>query len=116
MNEHENETEAESLRHQVMDLTRAIPCGRVTSYGALGARCQPPISGYICGRVLGNVMENVPWWRVVGKAGTLPISKRGPDHALRQRQLLEDEGVVFENDAIVRRFFEDDEAEQGNLF
>jgi alkylated DNA nucleotide flippase Atl1 len=92
----------------VIKLAREIPRGRVISYGALGKRCEPPISGYICGRIMALVLDDVPWWRVVGKDGKLPISKRGPDHAARQRELLGEEGVEFgEDGAIMRRFFED---------
>ena len=108
--------EAEKLRAQVRRLARAIPAGRVISYGALGARCEPPISGYICGRVMGQLMDDVPWWRVVGKTGALPISKRGPDKALEQRKRLEDEGVTFKEDLIERAFFEDEPPAQGELF
>ena len=112
--------EAELLRAQIRRLCREIPPGRVISYGALGARCEPPVSGYVCGRVMGQLMDDVPWWRVVGKAGTLPIGKRGPEHSIEQRKRLEDEGVIFEADAIKREFFEDEapatEPAQGELF
>ncbi len=96
------------IRSQILVLARAIPQGRVISYGALGKRSDPPTSGYICGRIMGLLMEDVPWWRVVGKDGKLPIGKRGPLHAARQRELLEAEGVKFDEDgAILQRFFED---------
>ena len=110
--------EAEKLRAQIRRLARAIPAGRVISYGALGARCEPPISGYICGRVMGQLMDDVPWWRIVGKTGALPISKRGPDKAMEQRKRLEDEGVTFKEDLIERAFFEDTDEPpaQGELF
>ncbi len=95
------------IRRQILQLAREIPSGRVIAYGALGNRCEPPISGYICGRIMGTVMDDVPWWRVVAKDGTLPIGKRGPDHAARQRELLREESVEFdENGAILPRFFE----------
>lgn len=91
-----------------MQHTRAVPRGRVLSYGALGAKCEPPLSGYICGRVLAQVLDDVPWWRIVGKEGTLPIVKRGPHLAGKQRELLSAEGVEFEADGrIMRRFFDD---------
>lgn len=100
--------ETELIRKQIMKLAREVPSGRVISYGALGKRSNPPVSGYICGRIMGLVMDDVPWWRVVGQDGKLPIGKRGPAHAARQRERLESEGVEFDEDgAILRRFFED---------
>ncbi|PQV65123.1 methylated-DNA-protein-cysteine methyltransferase related protein [Abditibacterium utsteinense] len=100
--------EQELIRRQIWQLAREIPSGRVISYGALGKRSEPPISGYICGRIMALAMKDVPWWRVVGKDGKLPIGKRGPENAARQRELLREEGVEFdENGAILRRFFDD---------
>jgi methylated-DNA-protein-cysteine methyltransferase-like protein len=100
--------EQDPIRRQIFQLAREIPAGRVISYGALGKRCEPPISGYICGRIMGLVMDEVPWWRVVGKDGLLPIGKRGPLHAARQRELLSEEGVEFgEKGEILARFFND---------
>lgn len=116
----QQQTEAELLRAQVERLCREISRGRVISYGALGARCEPPISGYVCGRVMGRVMDVTPWWRVVGKTGNLPIHKKGPERAREQRELLEKEGVEFDGDAIKREFFEDapvaEKPAQGELF
>jgi methylated-DNA-protein-cysteine methyltransferase related protein len=104
----ETQDENERLRLQVMKLCQEVPSGRVTSYGALGKRCDPPISGYICGRVMGTVMDGVPWWRIVGKDGKLPIAKRGPYHAGQQRELLELEGIEFDEDGkILPKFFTD---------
>ncbi len=117
MNADQPETEAQALREQVELRCRAIPFGRVQSYGALGASCDPPISGYICGRVMGQIMDGVPWWRVVGKDGKLPISKRSPNHSLQQREKLELESVEFDNEGkIERRFFIGEDGEQASLF
>ena len=90
-----------AIIEQVYALARAVPAGRVMSYGALGARCQPPISGYICGRIMGMANDDsVPWWRIVAKSGVLPIMKRNPALADEQRERLESEGVQFKNDRI----------------
>ena len=89
---------------QVFGLARRIPAGRVVSYGSLGARCEPPISGYVCGRIMGRVGEDVPWWRVVGKNGNLPIRKRNPDLETEQRQKLRAEGIDFEDAIDMARF------------
>lgn len=102
------EDEQLAIRNQILQMAREIPAGRVLSYGALGKRCDPPISGYVCGRIMALVIDDVPWWRVVGKNGQLPIGKRGPLHAARQRELLGEEGVEFDDDgAIEPRFFDD---------
>ena len=92
----------ETIREKIFELARAIPEGRVSSYGALGALCEPPISGYICGRIMNNVPPDVPWWRVVGKDGALPIAKRSPHLGAEQRQKLEAEAVGFGPDGKVR--------------
>ncbi len=91
-----------NIEEQVYALVRAIPRGRVSSYGAIGAQCSPPISGYICGRIMQNIPDDVPWWRVVGKNGNLPISKRTPEYSSKQRKLLEEEGVGFDDKGNVR--------------
>jgi alkylated DNA nucleotide flippase Atl1 len=53
----------------------------------------------ISAREVGAIMNvsppDVPWQRVVGAGGHLPIGKRSPELKMRQRQLLESEGVEF---------------------
>lgn len=90
---------------QVYAVARAIPVGRVLSYGEVGKRCEPDVSGFLCGRIMNNALQDVPWWRVVGKDGNLPISKRNPHLAVEQRERLEEEGVAFENGCVVMSEF-----------
>ena len=87
-----------ALIAQVNEIVHSIPKGRVMSYGAIGRRCEPSISGYICGRIMHSATSDsgVPWWRVVGKDGNLPIRKRNPLLSLEQRERLEAEGVEFD--------------------
>ncbi len=62
---------------------------------------------------MGQIMDGAPWWRVVGKDGKLPISKRSPNHSHEQRRLLEREGVRFDEDGKIEpRFFVGEQAEQ----
>ncbi len=86
----------DTIAQQIYQIVRAIPAGKVLSYGAAGARSTPPISGYICGRIMGVVAPDVPWWRVVGKNGNLPIRKRNPQLSIQQREKLEAEKVQFD--------------------
>ena len=105
---------------QIYEWARKIPVGRVLSYGALGALCSPPISGYICGRIMNRAMADVPWWRVVGKEGNMPISKRNPHLGVEQRERLEEEDVDFEDNCVIMERFtwtpDDDTPQDAALF
>ncbi len=96
----------EDMVAQVRSTVISIPPGKVMGYGAVGARCRPAISGYICGRIMQGIGGETPWWRVVGKKGDLPVSKRRPEAAEFQREKLENEGVEFDDDGRVeQRYF-----------
>ena len=87
---------------QVWEMVRQIPTGRVCSYGRIAAMIPPPNNmdpkSYLAfgARWVGGAMaqcpDDVPWWRVVNAQGK--ISQRPNAH--RQRELLENEGVFFD--------------------
>lgn len=84
----------------VIDCIRAIPPGRVASYGAIAeASGNPRGAGGArqVARILHSMSRahNLPWWRVVKKDGALALKKEGSE---LQRQLLEAEGVAFDED------------------
>lgn len=87
------------------DMVRAIPQGRCTSYSAIGRALPNPVSGLLVGKWMASrALEGetqVPWWRVCAKDGTLVIAKRDPALGIRQRQLLEREGVPFDEEGRV---------------
>ena len=87
-----------SGRSELYDLVKKIPPGRCAGYGAVGRYLQNPVSGYIVGRWMASCPDGVPWWRVVAKDGTLVIARRDPAMGIRQRELLEREGVPFLED------------------
>lgn len=91
----------ERVVQQIHTIVHAIPAGKVLSYGEVGKRSNPPISGYICGRIVRQISEEAPWWRVVGKDGNLPIRKRHPELSIVQRERLEAEGVEFTDEGTV---------------
>jgi methylated-DNA-protein-cysteine methyltransferase-like protein len=93
-----NPSEFQSL---VWDLVRQIPRGRVATYGQIALMLPPPpgvdIEAYRAfgprwvGGAMANCPDDVPWQRVINSKGE--ISPRpGAD---RQRELLEEEGIVF---------------------
>jgi methylated-DNA-protein-cysteine methyltransferase-like protein len=87
-------------RQELYRIVARIPKGRCASYGALGRFLPQPVSGYVVGRWMASASEDVPWWRVVSKDGTLVVARRDPELGRRQRELLEREGVPFEADQV----------------
>ncbi len=113
---------------QVWDLVRQIPRGKVAAYGQIALMLPPPngvdFESYKAfgprwvGGAMANCPDDVPWQRVINSQGK--ISERAG--AERQRQLLEEEGVVFVKDKVDwkkygwRGLDEADEPKQENLF
>ena len=91
---------------QVWNLVRQIPPGRVASYGQIALMIPPPMgvdfdsyksfSPRWVGGAMAACPDDVPWQRVINSQGK--ISER--PGAERQRELLEEEGVVFVNDKV----------------
>ena len=88
----------------VYEIVKAIPRGKVMTYGGIAALIPHPISvdplsySRVRARWVGYAMascgENVPWYRVINAKGQ--VSKR-PGHGPHvQRNYLEEEGVVFD--------------------
>jgi len=86
---------------QVWELVRQIPAGKVATYGQLARMLPPPqgveIEAYAtfgprwAGGAMANCPDDVPWQRVINSKGE--ISQR--PGAQRQKELLLEEGVVF---------------------
>ena len=88
---------------QVYEVTRLIPYGRVTSYGAIARFLGVTRSSRMVGWALNNchsLPDFIPAHRVVNRNGLLS----GKHHFGGQstmRQLLENEGIKVEDDKIV---------------
>ena len=87
---------------QVWNIVRQIPAGKVAAYGQI-AKMIPLPNGVeretyaaFAPRWVGGAMaacpDDVPWQRVINSQGK--VSERAG--AEKQRQLLEDEGIVFD--------------------
>jgi len=76
-----------SFTRAVRRIIRGIPRGRVLSYGEVALRAGRPGGARAVVRAL-HQLDDVPWWRVVRKGGTL-----APEVAWEQAQLLAAEGV-----------------------
>jgi methylated-DNA-protein-cysteine methyltransferase-like protein len=84
-------------------VVRAIPRGKVATYGQVAELAGIPSGHRIAARALRSCPEALPWQRVVGKkdARRAQISIEDPDHARLQRALIEAEGVEFDSNGFI---------------
>ena len=79
----------------VLHVVKAIPPGRVASYGQVAQLAGAPRNARQVGHLLkeGLCAGGMPWWRVLGASGksSLPVNGGGDT----QRAYLEREGVIF---------------------
>lgn len=88
---------------RVLAIVRAIPEGRVASYGQIATLAGSPRAARAVGGVLKahvGPTSDVPWQRVINAAGRISF-KGDTGRAWLQRSLLEAEGVRFLDDAVV---------------
>lgn len=87
------------FQEQVLEVVRAIPRGRVLTYGQVALLVGTPRGARQVGRILYLSGRKVPWQRVINRFGGLSTYKIGS--GAEQRQLLEAEGVRFSSEGVV---------------
>jgi methylated-DNA-protein-cysteine methyltransferase-like protein len=94
---------ADALR-EIYAVVRAIPRGRVATYGQIGELAGIPAGHRVVARAMRSCPPKLPWHRVVGKqdARRARIAVQDPDHVRTQRKLLEREGVRFDPNGFIR--------------
>jgi methylated-DNA-protein-cysteine methyltransferase-like protein len=113
---------------QVWNLVRQVPHGMVVTYGQIAQMLPLPVGVELqeykafgprwVGGAMAACPDDVPWQRVINSQGK--ISER--PGAKRQRQLLEEEGVVLVKDKVDLKVYQwhgpgqDDEPRQARLF
>jgi len=99
-----NPKDRSAFNDLVYEIVKAIPRGKVMTYGGIAALIPHPISvdplaySRVRARWVGYAMascgEDVPWYRVINAKGQ--VSKRLGHGPHVQRRYLEEEGVVFD--------------------
>ena len=94
----------DEFNHAVWELVRQIPPGKVATYGQIASLLPPPHGmdpkSYLAfgARWVGGAMaacpQGVPWQRVINAQGK--VSLRSGAGGAEQRQLLEEEGIIFD--------------------
>ena len=95
----------DDFNRKVWSLVRQIPPGKVSTYGQIAAFLQPPQGmdpkSYLAfgarwvGGAMADCPEGVPWQRVINAQGKVSLRPGGGSE--HQRELLESEGVVFDD-------------------
>jgi len=88
---------------KVYEVTKCIPFGRITSYGAIARYLGSGRSARMVGWALNVSHSNrefIPAHRVVNRNGLL-TGKHHFDNSTTMKQLLENEGIIIENDLII---------------
>ena len=94
----------ESFFERVYEVVKKIPYGRVTSYGAIAEYLGSKGSARMVGWAMNashTSSEAIPAHRVVNRNGVLTGKHHFGSPGLMQ-QLLENEGIVVEDDKIIR--------------
>ncbi len=77
------------FQQQVWEITKLIPKGRISSYGAIAKAVGFPNHSRHVGKAMGGCPEDVPAYRVISSSGTLSV--------LEFQERLEVEGIEVEN-------------------
>ena len=86
--------------NKVYEVVRIIPIGRVTSYGAIGIYLRSAKSARMVGWALNKCPNDVPAHRVINRNGLLTGKAHFNGINLMQ-QLLENEGIVVEENKVI---------------
>ncbi|MFH1176095.1 MAG: MGMT family protein [Acidobacteriota bacterium] len=85
----------------VYELVRAIPPGRVMTYGQISSLLGSRLSPVAVGWALHGCPEDVPWHRVVNASGGFSTDRMPELPVGLQKALLAAEGVTFSADGTV---------------
>lgn len=93
-----------AYNRQIWEIVRQVPAGKVCTYGQIAAMIPPPggmtlrdyetFGARWAGGAMAACPQDVPWQRVINAQGKISLRKGGG--ALRQRELLESEGIEFD--------------------
>jgi len=83
------------LYERIYAVVRQIPPGKVATYGQIGdiIGCSARVVGYAMAALKHIDAPDVPWQRVINRMGKISILD--PFGKSIQRQILEEEGIVF---------------------
>ncbi len=98
----QTQTVQQSFFQRVYEIVATIPSGSVMSYGQIARLAGSPQMARQVGWALRACDSALPWHRVVNREGRVMPSDPAAGIS-RQRQLLEQEGVEFNDKGLVKQ-------------
>lgn len=93
------------FNEKVINFIRAVPKGKVVSYGQVAAACGKPKGAREVGRILRNLDIDgnyaAPWWRVINQKGEISIKGNWTASKELQAELLRKEEVKVSQDLTI---------------
>ena len=97
-----------SARERIYAAARRVPRGKVATYGQIAELAGLPGHARQVGYAMAAIgtSSTVPWQRIINAQGRVSVRSAGVGSTIIQQQLLEREGVVFDDGGCVslRRF------------
>ena len=86
--------DASEFSRKVIEIVRAVPRGKVVSYGQVAVYAGVPRAARGVGWILRQAKDrSIPWWRVINNKGFISIKGNWEHEAEEQRELLRSEGI-----------------------
>jgi methylated-DNA-protein-cysteine methyltransferase related protein len=84
------------INQRIWQVVALIPVGKVSTYGDIARHAGMPGAARRVGYALRGLPEDskIPWHRVINAQGSISLPQQS-ESGLRQRQRLENEGVIF---------------------
>lgn len=86
------------FKDKVIRIVRAVPEGKVVSYGQVASYAGLPRAAREVGWVMSDLGEVTPWWRVINNKGYISIRGNLSADKKRQASLLIMEGVPVDEE------------------
>ena len=84
----------------ILHVVQLVPRGKVISYGQVAAYVGTPRAAREIGWAMRSMrpVDNFPWWRVLNNAGKITIKGNIHATATQQKELLQADGVIVNDD------------------
>ncbi|WP_186579243.1 MGMT family protein [Aquibacillus kalidii] len=89
----------EIFTENVLSVVKAIPFGKVMTYGQVATLAGNPRAARQVARILHSMSEkySLPWYRVINRLGEISLSGEGLQS---QKYFLENEGITVKDDIV----------------